>query len=790
MRSNNVFRDASIISREETKKALNGLSAKEVFSAPETQIHATKMAQQMLGTQLISVNVDYDKYGGNIGYTTGRYIYINPAHPVVAASAELVDQIRACFGVLFHEISHCIYTDFGAFNIVMDELSNGRMLFGFSAAASPEEQQAQEEISLALTHPAARAFLFDLFKDLFNIVIDTHDENKIIARYHGYTEQSIMRLRLQMQTQTFSYDKHRRRVNTGKMSVLSLLVNLVFQIARFGDVYVEDRKKAEKDEVFLAAMALRPVIETAVSTDELETLCQMVWKIICGMWNLVKDDWDQRSNESKPQSAPDASQSQPQPDGSGQQGSGQSDGSQRDSGDAGSGGDKSDSNNEKGADRTKSSSGGNDNSQRNSGDESGAGNDRGDSTKDASGDKAKDDGSENGNSVSENGGGDDDKSTSTSSFEELLQRLTEKELKEIENELSDILKNIRSEMPKDTNSVKAGTSDANSQSAAAPDLSDKLLSDIAKRIGEENAEKRMSEELIVISKQTGFNACHDGIPYKVTRAKLKADSEYIYDVVANRQKPVLRMLLRQMRSAIRNMSVGESKRHQIVGQRLRAEDTYRLDGLCFETKKMVKNPEIAICVCVDQSGSMSSSARLLSAQATSVLLYDFCDAMNIPCMICGHNTSHGANVDFYIYSDFRKQKNDRYIVAEGLTHTSGCNRDGLALQIASNLLSKRPEPVKLLMVINDGQPNHHILRNTGTTSVESFYCGEVAEEDIRSIVKKNKRNGISTIAFAIGEDKERIKAIYGENFIDVSDPTNLPKKLSNVVKRKVMESMS
>ena len=106
---------------------------------------------------------------------------------------------------------------------------------------------------------------------------------------------------------------------------------------------------------------------------------------------------------------------------------------------------------------------------------------------------------------------------------------------------------------------------------------------------------------------------------------------------------------------------------------------------------------------------------------------------------------------------------------------SGCNRDGLALEVALNLLSKRPEECRMLFIISDGQPS------------AQGYGGPPAYEDMRSIVEKYRRKGIETIAFAIGSDKDRIKMIYGQDsFVDISDLNALPKTLVRILRKKIV----
>ena len=95
------------------------------------------------------------------------------------------------------------------------------------------------------------------------------------------------------------------------------------------------------------------------------------------------------------------------------------------------------------------------------------------------------------------------------------------------------------------------------------------------------------------------------------------------------------------------------------------------------------------------------------------------------------------------------------------------------LRFVAEKLSKRPESVKLLILVSDGQP-----------AADGYY-GTAAEEDLRGIKQEYQRKGILFIAAAIGNDKQNIERIYGDSFLDICDLNQLPTKLTNVVKRHV-----
>lgn len=58
-----------------------------------------------------------------------------------------------------------------------------------------------------------------------------------------------------------------------------------------------------------------------------------------------------------------------------------------------------------------------------------------------------------------------------------------------------------------------------------------------------------------------------------------------------------------------------------------------------------------------------------------------------------------------------------------------------------------------------------------------------AEEDLRGIKEEYRRKGIVFIAAAIGDDKPNIERIYDDAFLDITDLSQLPVKLTAVVKQ-------
>lgn len=209
-----------------------------------------------------------------------------------------------------------------------------------------------------------------------------------------------------------------------------------------------------------------------------------------------------------------------------------------------------------------------------------------------------------------------------------------------------------------------------------------------------------------------------------------------------------------------------------MGRRLDTHALCRNDGKVFYKNALPNEiPELAVGLLVDESGSMCCGDRCTYARAADIILHDFCDSLDIPIMVYGHSTD-GRGVALYSYAEFDGfDQDDRFRLMD--IGARGGNRDGAALRFVAEQLSKRPETVKLLIPVSDGQP------------ADDGYSGTAAEEDLRGIKQEYQRKGIVFAAAAIGDDKPSIQRIYGDSFLDITDLELLPAKLTAVIKKHI-----
>ena len=311
---------------------------------------------------------------------------------------------------------------------------------------------------------------------------------------------------------------------------------------------------------------------------------------------------------------------------------------------------------------------------------------------------------------------------------------------------------------------------------AAEDI-ERILDKMAEKAACEQLENERILELNDAAQNISYGNIHSGVNIQINRIA-SVDEELVeqYDAISAPLINISRRLQKSLVKQLKENRRGGKQTGLIMGRRLDAHALCRNDGKVFYKSNLPnETPELAVGLLLDESGSMSSCDRSSYARASAIILYDFCQSLNIPVMVYGHSTDYtsvGHTVALYSYAEFDGiDHDDKYRMMD--ISARGGNRDGAALRYVAERLSKRPEAVKLLILVSDGQPN------------DFGYGGSAAEEDLRGIKQEYQRKGILFVAAAIGNDKRNIERIYGDSFLNISDLSQLPVKLTSVVKRHV-----
>ncbi len=311
---------------------------------------------------------------------------------------------------------------------------------------------------------------------------------------------------------------------------------------------------------------------------------------------------------------------------------------------------------------------------------------------------------------------------------------------------------------------------------AAADI-ERILDKMAEKAACEQLENERIQELNDATQNISYGNIHAGVNMRVNRiASVDETLMEQYDAISAPLISISRQLQKSLVKQLKENRRGGKQTGLIMGRRLDAHALCRNDGKVFYKNSLPNEiPELAVGLLLDESGSMSSCDRSSYARASAIILYDFCQSLDIPVMVYGHSTGYsdvGHTVELYSYAEFSGfDHDDKYRMVD--IGARGSNRDGAALRYVAEQLSRRPEAVKILILVSDGQP------------ADSGYGGSAAEEDLRGIKQEYQRKGILFVAAAIGDDKQNIERIYGDSFLDISDLNQLPVKLTSVVKRHV-----
>ena len=307
--------------------------------------------------------------------------------------------------------------------------------------------------------------------------------------------------------------------------------------------------------------------------------------------------------------------------------------------------------------------------------------------------------------------------------------------------------------------------------SAASDI-ERMLEKMAEKAACKQLENERLQELNETAQSISYGDIHSGVDVTVHRiSEVDEELQEQYHDIAGPLLNISKQLQRSLVQKLKDQQRGGKQTGLVMGRRLDAHALCRNDGKVFYKNNLPNEiPRISVGLLLDESGSMSCGDRASYARASAIILYDFCQALNIPIMVYGHSTGWGSDVDLYSYAEFDSiDKDDKYRLMD--ISARGSNRDGAALRFVAEQLSKRTEEVRILILVSDGQP------------AARGYSGTAAEEDLRGIKQEYKRKGILFVAAAIGDDKQNIERIYGDSFLDITDLNELPVKLTAVIKR-------
>lgn len=734
-------RDISSQLRQLTAETSKNLDMKTVFGSQFFREHVQRICDQVmqLGGKTLPVKVKViNNQSAPAGWTTGEDVCLNIANQFAAHYSKPYEQFITMRGIVFHECGHILFLDFDEEKKALQSIKDGTLYGTIPTPQTLEEDAALTEMLDALRRPEYRPIFVEVYSEVSNSIDDPHDEWKLIREFGGIVEQGIVLLReALLRTIPFAEDF----AASEELTSLQKMFGLILEYARFETILMRDPLTCQQNNPFVQSVtSMAKSIATARWTDDMEVRFSMLNEIMLKLWPYIKAELDKIE---PPQ----------------QQSGGQGD-NDKQSGDQKS----NDSSGDKSKDASGNDSGGNGN------------------TASGNGASSKTAGNQgcNGQSSNQQQPMQSHRQETIESVLEQLRRASGQTTPKPQDRQSSKVavknrskasstQNAPAEKPNSSEKSKEEVEQKNAEAQSALNF---IRNKVAEQIAIETLERDISSNLMTEIKNTDAGPLHKSrlLPHRDLR--VDDSDKALYEEQMKDIQEYSRRLQRRMQEALRDLQDGGIQHHRQYGNIIEAEYSYRPDQKFFAKSKLPQDwPTMSISVLVDLSGSMRG-ARLNAAMRATMLLYDFATGLGIPIFVAGHN-SVGGFVNYEVFADFVEIGDlDKYRLAH--MYVQGTNRDGAAIEVSSALLAKRTEDVKLLFIVSDGQPN------------DSGYTGEIAQKDIQGIVAKYRRKGVLTFATAIGSDKDKIKSIYGEGYLDISDLSQFPKTLTKIVAKRIL----
>ncbi|MFF2090903.1 vWA domain-containing protein [Paenibacillus sp. NPDC058174] len=288
-------------------------------------------------------------------------------------------------------------------------------------------------------------------------------------------------------------------------------------------------------------------------------------------------------------------------------------------------------------------------------------------------------------------------------------------------------------------------------------------------------EREFRKQLNRSAREIVSGSIHDKIKLIVHRPAYDEGHQQEYASLSKGLMPVVREIARKTLPLLEHEVSSEFTRNRYYGSKFQADSIAYKDYKYFAKKRPpTESPSLIVGLRVDESASMSAFGRLEAAKRAVIAVYEFCQICQIPILINGDtaDVSRLEQMSIFAYADWeRPDANDRFRLM-GIGARSN-NRDGMALRIMAERLAASPQQTKLLISISDGQPK-----------AMDNYTGSYAVTDMQQTIEEYERKGVTFLAAAIGQDKDVISEIYGdERYLDITNLQELPAKLVRIIAR-------
>ena len=174
---------------------------------------------------------------------------------------------------------------------------------------------------------------------------------------------------------------------------------------------------------------------------------------------------------------------------------------------------------------------------------------------------------------------------------------------------------------------------------------------------------------------------------------------------------------------------------------------------------------MSVDILLDASHSQVTRAHKISSQA--YIISEALSRCRIPCRVMSFCSMSGFTV-LRLFNDYSSGSDNSSIFNY---FAEGCNRDGLAIRAAGDLISQTSYEHKMLIVLSDVKPLDIAKIRKDEHDIGITYDGIRAVTDAAYEVRRLRADGVSVICIFTGEDVDlpSAKTVYGQDFVRIRD---------------------
>lgn len=190
---------------------------------------------------------------------------------------------------------------------------------------------------------------------------------------------------------------------------------------------------------------------------------------------------------------------------------------------------------------------------------------------------------------------------------------------------------------------------------------------------------------------------------------------------------------------------------------------------------------LSVDILLDASTSQKSRQEIVSAQGYMVA--ESLTRCGIPCRVMSFCSMTGYTV-LRIFRDYEHPADNRRIFEYV---SNGCNRDGLAISAARELMHESRCEHRMLIVLSDVKPNDVVKTRARATEDSIPYEKQAGITDTALEVRRARAEGIAVICVFTGDDEDvpAAKLVYGSDFTRIKSLDMLADAVGRLIQNQI-----